>query len=150
MTDMNTNMGTNGLFNWFTNPITSAPENVNAVLNQTNNGSNTYTNPITGVQSLAPTQPATFLRDQTGSFSLNNLGTALGGVQALGNLWNSYQQNKLAREQFNFQKNAYNTSLNDNRQTYNTALEDRIRARYNTEGRSSAEADQYINENRLG
>lgn len=75
---------------------------------------------------------------------------AIGGITALGNLWNAYQQNKLAKDQFAFQKNAYNTSLADNRQTYNSALEDRIRSRYNTEGRSQQEADAYLDKNRLG
>lgn len=74
---------------------------------------------------------------------------ALGAVQTLGSLWNSFQQNKLAKESFNFQKDAYNENLANQEQSYNTALEDRINARYVTEGKSQAEADAYIEANRL-
>lgn len=72
----------------------------------------------------------------------------LGAVQTLGNLWNSFQQQKLAKESLSLQKESYNTNLSNQRKTYNTALEDRIRARYATEGRSG-EADAKIAENTL-
>lgn len=74
---------------------------------------------------------------------------AIGGLQTLGSIWNSFQQMKLAKKTLKFQKNAFRTNLADNRQVYNTALEDRIRARYATEGRSG-EADARIAETRLG
>lgn len=74
---------------------------------------------------------------------------ALGAIQTLGSLWNSFQQNKMAKQSFEFQKQAYETNLRDTRKNYNTALEDRIEARYNTEGRSQAEADKTIAERRL-
>lgn len=72
----------------------------------------------------------------------------LGALQSLGGLWSSYQSSKLAKEAIDFQKEAYETNLGDTRQTYNTALEDRIRARYATEGRSG-QADAYIEKNSL-
>lgn len=74
---------------------------------------------------------------------------ALGAIQTLGSLWNSFQQNKMAKESFKFQKEAYATNLANQEQSYNTALEDRINARYVTEGKSQAEADSYIEKNRL-
>ena len=74
---------------------------------------------------------------------------ALGAIQTLGSLWNSFQQNKLAKESFKFQKEAYTTNLANQEQSYNTALEDRINARYVTEGKSQAEANTYIQEHSL-
>lgn len=74
---------------------------------------------------------------------------ALGAIQTLGSLFNSYQQNKLAKEAMKFQKEAFATNLENQEQSYNTALEDRIHARYVTEGKSQAEADSYIERNRL-
>ena len=74
---------------------------------------------------------------------------ALGAIQTLGSLWNSFQQNKMAKEAMKFQKEAYNTNLANQEQSYNTALEDRINARYVTEGKSQAQADSYIEKNRL-
>jgi len=85
-----------------------------------------------------------------GFFSQGGMGQfALGAIQTLGSLWNSFQQNKLAKESFKFQKQAYNTNLENQEQSYNTALQDRINSRYVTEGKSQAEADSYIAENRL-
>lgn len=73
----------------------------------------------------------------------------LGAIQTLGSLWNSFQQNKMAKESMKFQKEAFATNLANQEQSYNTALEDRINARYVTEGRSQAEADSYIQEHSL-
>jgi len=85
-----------------------------------------------------------------GGFNLQGLGTILSGIGALGSVYGAYQQNKLAKETLAFNKQAYATNLADNRQTYNTSLEDRIRARYNTEGRSSSAADDYLSTHKLG
>ena len=75
-------------------------------------------------------------------------GLALGAIQTLGSLWNSFQQNKLAKKSLALQTRAFETNLANQTQTYNTALEDRINARYATEGRSS-EAAGYIERNKL-
>lgn len=73
---------------------------------------------------------------------------ALGAIQTLGSLWNSFQQNKLAKKSFALQERAFETNLKNQTQTYNTALEDRINARYATEGRPQ-EAAGYIEKNKL-
>ena len=81
-----------------------------------------------------------------------NLGTGqlvLGGVQALGNLWAAFQAQKLAKEQFNFQKGVTNTNLANQIQSYNTSLADRINSRAFTEGRPEGYAEQYIDENKM-
>ena len=90
----------------------------------------------------APQAPGFFAQGGVGQF-------ALGSIQTLGSLWNSFQQNKLAKESMKFQKEAFATNLANQEQSYNTALEDRINARYVTEGKSQAEADSYIKKNRL-
>lgn len=75
----------------------------------------------------------------------------LGAIQTLGSLWNSFEQNKLAKQSFNFQKEAYATNLANQTKTYNTELEDRINARYATEVRANAAEDaaSYVEKNRL-
>lgn len=81
-----------------------------------------------------------------------NIGTgqlALGGLSALTNLWGANKQMKLAEDQFDFTKKIASTNLNNQVKSYNTALEDRIRSRAATEGSSSAEAEAYLNKNRL-
>lgn len=90
----------------------------------------------------APQTPGFFAQGGVGQF-------ALGAIQTLGSLWNSFQQNKMAKESMKFQKEAFTTNLANQEQSYNTALEDRINARYVTEGKSQAEADAYIQKNSL-
>lgn len=110
---------------------------------------------VQGVDVTAASAPGitqtggTFFNNADGSFNTNNLQLMMGGVQMLGNLWNSYQQQKIAKEQLSLARDTFQTNLENNRQTYNTALEDRIRSRYNTEGRTTAEADSYLSEHSL-
>lgn len=89
-----------------------------------------------------------FFKNADGSFNTGNAQLVLGGIQTIGSLWNSFQQQKLAKETFKFNKKAYETNLANQKSTYNTALEDRIRARYATEGRSE-QADSYIDNHSL-
>lgn len=72
----------------------------------------------------------------------------LGAIKTLGSLWNSYQQNKLAKQSLALQTRTFETNLANQRKTYNNSLEDRIRARYATEGRSD-QADAKIEASRL-
>ena len=138
------------MFGWFnggnTNPSTNTFNQVQAAVSN-----DQAVSAVPGQGGFAPVG-STVGQSSGGFFGpnfANNAGMALSGVQALGSLWNSYQANKLAKEQIGLQREAFQTNLDNQRQTYNTALEDRIRSRYNTEGRSSSEADQYINEHRL-
>jgi hypothetical protein len=89
---------------------------------------------------------------QTGSPGLLQQGGAIqmgiGALSTLGSLWNTFQQSKLARESFKFEKQAYKTNLKNQTQTYNTELEDRIRTRYAAEGRPE-QADAYVAKNKL-
>lgn len=83
-----------------------------------------------------------------------NLGTMNMGVKALaaiGGLYNSFQSNKLAKEQFAFTKEVTNTNLNNQIKTYNTTLEDRAlaRGRLNGEADPSAYAAAYTDKNKI-
>ena len=89
----------------------------------------------------------------TGSPGFFNKGgaasTILGGIQTLGSLWSSAQQNKLAKKSFALQEESYRTNLGNQTKSYNTALEGRIRSQYRTEGKSAEQADSYIEDNKL-
>lgn len=81
-----------------------------------------------------------------------NLGTGqlvLGGIGTIGNLWSAWQAQKLAKEQFNYQKGITDTNLANQIQSYNTALTDRITSRGFTQGDSQSTIDQYIEENSI-
>lgn len=107
---------------------------------------NALTNQST-TAATAATQPSIF--GEGGAFGKGGVASvALGGLQSLGSIWNSFQQQKLAKKSLKFQKKAFNTNLERSAKVYNTALEDRIRARYATEGRPE-EASAVIEERRL-
>ena len=81
-----------------------------------------------------------------------NIGTGqlvLGGIGTIGNLWAGWQAQKLAKEQFNYQKGITDTNLANQIQSYNTALSDRMVARGFTQGDSQSTIDQYIEENSM-
>ena len=83
-----------------------------------------------------------------------NLGTMKVGVDALaaiGGLYNAFQSNKLAKDQFAFTKEVTNTNLNNQIKTYNTTLEDRAlaRGRLNGEADPSAYAAAYTDKNKI-
>jgi hypothetical protein len=82
-------------------------------------------------------------------FNVPTAQLALGGLQTIGSLWQAWEANKLAKQQFNFTKDAWNTNVANQIQTYNTTLEDRTRARTHTEGGSDAQAQAYIDEHSL-
>lgn len=76
-------------------------------------------------------------------------GMILGGVQVLGNLWSTYQQHKMAKEQMSFAREQWDTNLENQTQTYNTALEDRIRSRHAYTGQGEGATDKYLDEHSL-
>lgn len=83
-----------------------------------------------------------------------NLGTMKVGVDALaaiGGLYNAFQSNKLAKDQFAFTKEVTNTNLNNQIKTYNSTLEDRAlaRGRLNGEADPSAYAAAYTDKNKI-
>lgn len=104
----------------------------------------------------SPTTPAVGGTGQNNGFFGENFwskdggaGMILGGVQVLGNLWNSYQSHKLAKEQMGFAREQWDTNLANQTQTYNTALEDRIRGRYAQGTRTEAQLQGEIDKHSL-
>ena len=75
----------------------------------------------------------------------------LGAISTLGSLWNSFQQNKIAKKSLALQKRTFETNLANQKQTYNTELTDRIENRYRSEGRENyqEQADSYVEKNKL-
>lgn len=82
-------------------------------------------------------------------FNMDTAQMLLGGLQTIGNLWQAWEANKLAKEQFQFQKEFSTTNLANQIKSYNTTLEDRGRSRAFTESQSAEEAAAYISNNRL-
>lgn len=81
-----------------------------------------------------------------------NIGTmklAIGGIQTLGNIWAAMQAQKLAKEQFKYQKSVTDTNLANTIQSYNTALGDRANNRAFATGGTRAEADAYVEANKM-
>lgn len=81
-----------------------------------------------------------------------NIGTgrlALGAVQGIGNLYNSWQAQGMANKQFEFTKNLAQRNLANSIQSYNTRLEGTARARGITEGQPASVTAEYLDRNRL-
>lgn len=81
-----------------------------------------------------------------------NLGTAqlaLGGLGTIGNLWMAFNAQKLAKEQFNFQKDMTNANFANQIQSYNTSLADKINSRVAQEGGDTSQAQAYVDNNKL-
>ena len=80
---------------------------------------------------------------------LQTAGSAMDILGGLAQIYFGFQQQKLAKQQFGFQKQAFNSNLRNSVQSYNTALGDRIRARHFTEGKSNNDTADYIKSNSL-
>lgn len=107
-------------------------------------------NDIMGSDALAQASVGQTGADQAaGGMNWGNVSDILGGIAQLGNLWNAWQSNKLAGEQFDFQKDAYKTNLKNQTKSYNTALADRINARYGDASNAEAKSTEYLNKHSL-
>lgn len=81
-----------------------------------------------------------------------NVGTGnlvLGGIAAIGNIWNAWEANKLAKEQFAYKKDVTEANMANQIKSYNTTLEDRIRSRSAMESTSQASANRYMESHKL-
>lgn len=81
--------------------------------------------------------------------NMDTMKLGLSGLQTLGGIWNAFQTQKLARDQFKHTRDVTNTNLNNSIKSYNTALEGRARARGAMEGRSEEYTQEYIDRNKL-
>ena len=84
-----------------------------------------------------------------GKLDFKAIGNLLDGVGSIAEIFSSFQQNKLAKDQFEFQKQSYNTNLTNQLASYNTALGDRSATRAAQNNRSQESADAYYNKNKL-
>lgn len=81
-------------------------------------------------------------------FNAPTIGAGLSGLATIGNVWNAWQSQKLAKQQFKYTRGVTETNLANSIASYNTALSDRARSRGAMEGQSQSQIDQYVNDNR--
>lgn len=130
-----------------TNPNNAAVGNYFSGATQVQAPSLTPTDTLTnGVQ--APGKGATTAGTPLG-FNLGTGNLVLGGIGTIGDLWMAYQAQKMAKEQFAFQKDMMNANFANQLQSYNTALTDKINSRTAQEGGDTADAQAYIDNNKL-
>ena len=75
--------------------------------------------------------------------NLGTLNMGLSGLETIGKLWAAFESQKLAKQQFGFQKEFANTNLNNQIRSYNTALTDRANTRAIVNGQSAADRDVF-------
>ena len=73
----------------------------------------------------------------------------LTGLSTLGNLWGSFQSNKLDKDALNFQKGMAEKNYANQLKSYNTALTDRATTRGFVQGDTAEQTQAYIDKNRL-
>ncbi|QXV74380.1 putative structural protein [Rhizobium phage RHEph16] len=114
-------------------------------------GATAYSGPDYGLPANfgMPTQAGAGLFGAGAGGGLSGLNVISGALGTIGNLWNAFQAQKLAKQQFSFTKDFANRNLANQIQSYNTALSDRARARGFTEGQSQDQINAYIAANQL-
>ena len=78
--------------------------------------------------------------------ALSPLGQGVGALSGLMSMWNGYQANQLAKKQFEFQKQAFNTNMAAAKTSYNNSLTNqanRMAARGDS-ALNGMTADQYV------
>ena len=78
------------------------------------------------------------------------IGGAAQGIGAAFGIYNAFQQQKMAKQQFAFQKEAYYTNLRNQSQSYNTQLQDRINGRHSAAERTQEQKQADYDKNKLG
>lgn len=85
------------------------------------------------------------LQSGLGKMSLGEQGSmVLGAVGSALNAYNAYKANKLAQDQFNFQKQAWQANFNNQRKMTNSQLEDRQKARVANNPIQNESVDSYM------
>lgn len=87
--------------------------------------------------------------NEDGGFNMDGLDTMGKILGSVGSLYGAFKSYGIAKDSLDLNKRAFETNLNNQRQTYNTALEDRIRSRAAVEGRGSKYVSDYLNKNSL-
>ena len=112
------------------------------------NGQAVGTTPVVQTGTNDPTmwQSITGYKDLKGNDIAGYGTTGLGLLSGAMNMWNSYQANQLAQDQFAFQKDAFNKNLAASIKSYNNSLSNqanRMAARGDS-GLQGMTADEYV------
>ena len=87
------------------------------------------------------------IRQNSGfGMNMNTFNSAMGGLSSLAQLWQGFQANKLAKDQWKTQKSVLNTNMMNQIKSYNNSLRDRLDTRAKMEGRDQASADAQYEE----
>ena len=124
-------------------------------------GSDNLSNALQGIFSGQPTSAGaqaagtsgnwltnTFMNKE-GGLDMDNLGTLFDGLKSVFGIWGGLKQLGMAKDAFNFEKEAYIENRDNQKQSYNTTLEDRQRARAAFAGESDAETQRYVDKHKL-
>ena len=106
--------------------------------------------PIRGIQLPGSIAQPSFMNSTMNWLSNGeNLAALVQGLNALSNAWLGRQNLKIARDQLNFQKDAFNKNFANQVRSYNTSLEDRIRGRTADYAGKEADIQAYLDKHRL-
>lgn len=128
-------------------PIQSMPvQTVNVAPTLQANQAQEVAKAAMGNQQINPNIGRNFWDNLTTPNGLQGIASGLG---AIGSLWNTFQQNKLAREQFKWQRDFANKNYANSVKNYNTSLETKADIRAASENRDQFWRDEYIRRHQL-
>lgn len=87
--------------------------------------------------------------DTTLGFNIPTFKLGLDALTSLAGMYNSWNMNKLAQQQFDLQKDVLNTNLNNQIKSYNNSLADQLRSRAAMETGDANAYDSLIEERKL-
>ena len=87
--------------------------------------------------------------NNTLGFNIPTFKLGLDALASLAGIYNSWNMNKLAKQQFNLQKDVLNTNLNNQIKSYNNSLADQLRSRAAMETGDANAYDSLIEERKL-
>ena len=82
-------------------------------------------------------------------WNMPTVGLGLYGLSTLGNLWQGFQANKIAKDQLAWAKEFGNANLNNSIKNYNTQLSDKATSRMSSSGWSPEQMAAYIEANKV-
>lgn len=132
-------------------PTVAGSDNLSNVLQGIFSGQPTSAGAQTGAQAAGTSGnwlTNTFMNKE-GGLDMGNLGTLFDGLKSVFGIWGGLQQLGMAKDAFNFEKEAYIENRDNQKKSYNSTLEDRQRARAAFAGESDAETQRYVDKHKL-
>lgn len=125
------------------NPVSAAPT-ISAPSITPNAGIGGYESWMGGSGTGTGAKPGGWFGIEGLGKNLQTLQAGVGLLSGAAGVWNALQQNKLAKQNFNYQRGLMDTNLANSIRSFNLSLDDKMRSRQVVEGMSDSERQAYM------